>query len=84
MSSIKEVAKAAGYGIATVSRVVNNSGYVKKETREKIERVIKEINYVPNEIARSMIKQKNGIIAFIIPNSSHLFFGELLNYVEFL
>jgi LacI family transcriptional regulator len=82
VSSIKEVAKNAGVGIATVSRVVNNSGYVKKETREKIERVIKEINYVPNEIARSMIKQKNGIVAFVIPNSSHLFFGELLNYVE--
>lgn len=82
MASIKEVAKVAGVGIATVSRVVNNSGYVKKETREKIEAVIKKINYVPNEIARSMIKQKNGIVAFIIPNSSHLFFGELLNYVE--
>lgn len=82
MASIKDVAKAAGVGIATVSRVINNSGYVKKETREKIEQVIKEINYVPNEIARSMTKQRNNIVAFIIPNSRHLFFGELLNYVE--
>lgn len=82
MASIKDVAKKAGVGIATVSRVINDSGYVKKETREKIERVIKEINYVPNEIARSMTKQKNNIVAFIVPNSKHLFFGELIYYVE--
>lgn len=82
MPSIKDVAKAAGVGIATVSRVINDSGYVKKETRDKIEQVIKEINYVPNEIARSMTKQKNNIVAFILPNSRHLFFAELLNYVE--
>jgi len=82
MANIKDVAKKAGVGIATVSRVINNSGYVKKETREKIEKVIKEINYMPNEIARSMTRQKNNIIAFILPNSTHLFFGELLYYVE--
>ena len=54
----------------------------KKETREKIEAVIKEIGYVPNEIARSMTLQKNNIVSFILPNSTHLFFGELLYYVE--
>jgi len=82
MASIIEVARRAGVGIATVSRVINNSGYVKKETREKIEEIIKEVGYVPNEIARSMTLQKNNIVAFILPNSTHLFFGELLYYVE--
>ncbi|MCK5387756.1 MAG: LacI family DNA-binding transcriptional regulator [Candidatus Izimaplasma sp.] len=82
MTNIKDVAKKAGCGIATVSRVINNSGYVKKETREKIEKVIKEINYVPNEIARSMTRQRNDIVAFILPNTTHLFFGELLFHVE--
>jgi len=82
MASIIDVAKQAGVGIATVSRVINNSGYVKKETRERIERVIAEIGYVPNEIARSMTLQKNNIVAFILPNSTHLFFGELLYFVE--
>lgn len=82
MASIIDVAKKAGVGIATVSRVINNSGYVKKETRDKIEKVIEEIGYVPNEIARSMTLQKNNIIAFILPNTTHLFFGELLYFVE--
>lgn len=82
MANIKEVAKRAGVGIATVSRVINNSGYVGKKTREKVEAVIKELNYKPNEIARSMLKQKNNIVAFILPTSSHPFFGALLNHLE--
>ncbi|MBU1020769.1 MAG: LacI family DNA-binding transcriptional regulator [Firmicutes bacterium] len=82
MANIKDVAKQAGVGIATVSRVINNSGYVKAETRLRIEKVIKEINYMPNEIARSMTLQKNNIVAFVLPNSTHLFFGELLYHVE--
>jgi len=82
LPSIKDVAKKAGVGIATVSRVLNHSGYVKKETRIKVEAIIKEINYIPNEIARSMTKQKTNIVAFVLPNSTHLFFGELLYFVE--
>ncbi len=82
MASIKDVARIAGVGIATVSRVINDSGYVKKETREKVEKVIAELEFKPNEIARSMTKQKNGIVALIIPNSTHLFFGELVHFVE--
>jgi LacI family transcriptional regulator len=82
MSSIKEVAFKAGVGIATVSRVINQSGYVKHETKERIEKVIKELGFKPNEIARSMTQQKNHIVAFILPNTKHLFFGELLYEVE--
>jgi len=82
MATIIDVAKKAGVGIATVSRVINHSGYVKKETREKVEQVINEIGFVSNEIAKSMALQKNNLVAFLLPNSTHLFFGELLNSVE--
>lgn len=82
MATIIDVAKKAGVGIATVSRVINHSGYVKKETREKVEQVIREIGFVSNEIAKSMALQKNNLVAFLLPNSTHLFFGELLNSVE--
>ncbi len=82
MATIIDVAKKAGVGIATVSRVINKSGYVKQETREKIERVIKEIGYVSNEIARSMTLQRNNIVAFVLPDCLHFFFGELLYHVE--
>ena len=66
MANMKDVAKLAGCGIATVSRVINKSGYVKKETREKVEKIIKQLGYQPNEIARSMTKQKNHIIQNMI------------------
>ncbi len=82
MADIKLVAKRAGVGIATVSRVINNSGYVKKETRERIEKAIDELGYQPNEIARNMINQKTRIVAFILPHSNHVFFSELLYLVE--
>lgn len=82
MASIKDVAFKAGVGIATVSRVVNNSGYVKQETKARIEKVIEELGFKPNEIARSMTQQKNHIVAFILPNTKHLFFGELLYEIE--
>jgi len=82
MANIKDVAKKAGVGIATVSRVINDSGYVKKETRERVMKVIADIGYVPNEIARSMTKQKTDVVAVILPNSTHLFFGELLYHLE--
>lgn len=82
MASIKDVAAKAGVGIATVSRVVNKSGYVKHETKEKIEKVIQELNFKPSAIARSMTLQKNDIVAFIVPNTKHMFFGELLYEVE--
>ncbi len=82
MPSIKDVAARAGVSISTVSRVMNNSDYVKKETRAKIEKAIKEIGYVPNEIARAMTLQKNHIVAFIMPNVAYLFFAKILLSVE--
>ena len=52
--NIKDIAKLAGVSTATVSRVINNSGYVKEETKQRIADIIKENDYVPNAIARSL------------------------------
>ena len=54
MASIKDVAQKAGVGVGTVSRVLNNSGYVSDETREKIEEAMKNLQYTPNELARNL------------------------------
>lgn len=82
MINIKEIAKKANVGIGTVSRVINNSGYVAAKTRERVERVIQETGYQSNEIARSMSRQHNNIVAFLLPNSTHYFFGSLIHEVE--
>lgn len=58
MASIKDVAKRAQVGPATVSRVLNNTGYVSVETRKRVEMAIKELNYRPNELARNLFKKK--------------------------
>ncbi len=58
MASIRDVARKANVGSATVSRVLNNSGYVSEETRRKIEKAMKELNYTPNELARNLFHKK--------------------------
>ena len=54
MATINDVAKQAGVSRSTVSLVINKSPLVKAETREKVERVIAEMNYVPNSNARGL------------------------------
>ena len=45
------------------------------ETRMKIEQAMKELNYIPNELARSMFKQKAGIVAMLVPDIRHPYFS---------
>ena len=52
MASIGDVAKLAGVSRSTVSLVCNNKGYVSDETRKKIEKAMKELNYIPSELGR--------------------------------
>lgn len=82
MTTIQDVARHAHVGAATVSRVLNGSGYVKEETREKILRAIKELNYTPNEMARNLYHRKSGIVALIVPEVSHPYFAEFINSAE--
>ena len=53
--NIKELARRAGVSSATVSRVLNNSGYVKEETRKKVLEAVEEYNYVPNSLIFQLI-----------------------------
>lgn len=82
LASIKEVAQKAGVGVGTVSRVLNSTGYVSDETRIKVETAMKELNYIPNELARNLLSKKSGIVAIIIPKISHPFFAEVVLYAE--
>lgn len=82
MASIKDVAQKAGVGVGTVSRVLNNSGYVSDETREKIEEAMKNLQYTPNELARNLYHKKSGIIAVLVPTVEIPFFAELVHNIE--
>ena len=82
MAGIKDVAKRARVGVGTVSRMLNDSGYVAEGTREKIEIAMKELNYTPNELARNLYHKRTGIIAVLVPNVSNPFFSEFVDHVE--
>lgn len=82
MPTIKDVAKRANVSVATVSRVINNTGYVNHETRAIVEVAIKELGYVPNELARSLFRKKSDIIGLIVPHIATDFFAELIEQIE--
>lgn len=73
--NIEKVAKMARISTATVSRVINNPEKVSKRTRDTVERIIKELKYVPNQQARSLRSQKTGMIAIIVPHSADYLFA---------
>ena len=62
MTNIKDIARIAGVGVSTVSRVINNHPDVKLQTREKVLNVIKENNYIPNNSARNLKKNNSNKI----------------------
>lgn len=74
MTTIKEVAKLAGVSVATVSRALNNSGYVSEEARKKVESAVKELNFYPNEVARSLYQKKSKLIGLLLPDIANPFF----------
>ncbi|MEM1503793.1 LacI family DNA-binding transcriptional regulator [Domibacillus sp. 8LH] len=79
---IKDVAKLAGVSPTTVSRVLNNRGYLSQEVRKKVAEAMKELNYVPNDLARSLFTQRTNLIGFIFPTTSNPFYGELIFHME--
>jgi LacI family transcriptional regulator len=80
--TVVDIAKKAGVSITTVSRVTNNSNLVGKKTRNKVQKVIAEMNYIPNQMARGLSARRSKTIALIIPDISNPFFPELIHGVE--
>lgn len=78
MVSIKDIAKKANVSISTVSYALNGSSKVTEETREKILKIAKELNYVPNAAARTLKKRSTKIIGAFLSDYSGPFFGQLL------
>lgn len=74
MASIREIAERAKVAPGTVSRALNNKGYISQETREKIEQALKELDYVPNELARNLYRNRSNLIGVILPDIEHPFF----------
>ena len=80
--SIKEIAKMANVSVATVSRVINNNGRFSKETKEKVEALIKEYGYTTNVAAKSLRTSKSKTIGLIVPNIDNAWFSQLALAIE--
>lgn len=75
-ASITDVAKRAGVAVGTVSHALNSVGYVKAETREKILKAARELNYVPNRAGRILKTRQTRMIMLAIPDTSNeIYFG---------
>jgi LacI family transcriptional regulator len=81
-ASISDVARESGVSIFTVSAVVNNKSHVGKILRERVENAIRKLNYRPNLIARSLIKQKTQTIGMIVPDIANPFFPMVVRGAE--
>lgn len=82
MSSIKDVAKAAGVSTATVSRVLSNKPHVKQEIRNHVLKVVESMNYRPNRVARNLRAHQSSIIGLIVSDIQNSFFQSISRAVE--
>ncbi len=82
MTTIREVARRARVAPITVSRVINNSGYVKNETRKRVEAAIAELGYVPNTLARSLRSKRTHTLGLVLSDITNPFWTTVARGVE--
>jgi len=82
MTTQKVVAKKANVSIATVSRYINKVGNISPEVKSRIEKAIREINYKPNLVARSLKLKSSKTIGLVFPDISNQFFIKLVRHAE--
>lgn len=81
-TTIRDVARRAQVAPITVSRVVNNAGYISPETRQRVEAAIHELNYIPNTLAQSLRYQKTNMVALIVTDITNPFWTTVARGVE--
>ncbi len=81
-STIRDVASLAKVSISTVSRVLNKSAFVEEEKRIRVEAAARQLGYVPNPVARSLVTQETGGIGVLVPSAGGEFFSTFFNGVD--
>ena len=80
--TIYEVAKKAGVSLATVSRVINNGDNVSQESKDKVNKVIKELGYKPSALAQGLATSKTVTIGVVIPSANYVYISNLINGIS--
>jgi LacI family transcriptional regulator len=82
MATIKDVARIAGVSVSTVSRVINDNGYVSADKRQKVMNAMDILGFRPSNIARGLVSGKTYTIGLVIPDISNPFFPDIARGVE--
>lgn len=81
--TIYDVAKLAHVSVTTISKILNHKDYdISDETRQRVLNVIKEVNFTPNELARSLVTKRTNVLGLLIPDISNLYFADMARGVE--
>ena len=81
-ATLKTIAERLNVSTMTISRAINNHPDIKKETREEVLALVRELNYQPNVLARSLFQKKTYAIGVVIPSIKHSFFPDITKGIE--
>jgi LacI family sucrose operon transcriptional repressor len=82
MATLKDVAQEAGLAVSTVSRILNDRGYISEKARKDVYDAMKKLNYQPNEVARSLHRKNTNKIGLIVPHIQHPYFSAMISCLE--
>ena len=82
MANIKDVARRAGVGVSTASRVLRGEGYTSADVRERVQRAAQDLHYLPNLLAQSMRGRPTRTIGFLVYDIVNPFFANLAAGIE--
>ncbi|WP_274361319.1 LacI family DNA-binding transcriptional regulator [Paenibacillus thermotolerans] len=80
--TVKDIAKEVGVSTATISRVLNNSGYVSEQVREQVLQTVEKLNYQPNSIARSLKQKKSRSVGIVLPDMTNPYFMSIARQIR--
>lgn len=80
--TLEQIAKELNVSIMTVSRALNDHPYVSEKTKKKVLKIAEELGYIPNLIAKSLVKKKTYTIGVVVPEITYSFFPEAIRGIE--
>lgn len=81
--TIYDIAEKAGVSPTTVSRILNNKSTISEKTKKRVQAVMKELNYFPNQLARGLQKENHSsVIGVVLPNIANPFFSALVQHID--
>ncbi|HEX4511504.1 MAG TPA: LacI family DNA-binding transcriptional regulator [Burkholderiaceae bacterium] len=81
-ANIRDVARAAGVSVTTVSHTLNRTRFVSEDARTRVEDAVRALGYVPSAVARSLKHNETRTLGMLVPNSSNPYFAEIIRSVE--